>query len=240
MHINNSDRNSLFRDALPILPIEEERAYLHLAKFSKSPSVKKKARDKVIRSHYRFLGGMAIRWGNTFGIEPEELMAEGAYYMQRAVDNFDMEAKNIKFLSFASWYIRCAFQEVIKKTRPMLKMPDDEIRKMVRLDMQAAGDDDSSSSTLGELIPDETMIEIQESKENREEAFSKIMELTRGMESSARHMLFTYYGLGSDDSNRNTRELAESLGVSPQYVSRTIDTAKRFMLRRARGQKKDS
>jgi len=242
MYISDKDRSALFRDAKDPLPTHEEHAYLHLAKFSDKHHIRNKARDMVIRSHHRFLGGMALRWGSIFNIEPAEFMAEGALYLNRAIDNFDMSKKDkIKFLSYAAWYVRHAFQEVVRKSRPVFKMKDEDIKKIMRLDMPIPGDEGASDlNTYGDLLPDMKIEDAVDASDNKEEALSLLKDLMVGMTDRSKKIMFDYYGLEGREATRNTRELAEDIGTSHQYVAKAIDTSKRFMQRKLRAKTKDT
>ena len=72
-----------------------------------------KAKNEIIESNLRFVFDIAKRYTGR-GVSISELISDGNMGLLRAIDKFD-ETKDVKFISYAVWWIRQAMLESIKK-----------------------------------------------------------------------------------------------------------------------------
>lgn len=97
----------------------EERAYLELYHTTSDPNIKAKIADKIVRSNLKFVARLAIRYAKFFKLPSEDLFSGGKIELYNALNRYDLSNK-VRFLSYASFYIKLAFLEVLKVSRPMI------------------------------------------------------------------------------------------------------------------------
>ena len=78
-----------------------------------------KAKNEILEANLRFVFDIAKHYTGR-GVPISELISDGNMGLLRAIDKFD-ETKDVKFISYAAWWIRQAMLEAIKKKR-MLSM----------------------------------------------------------------------------------------------------------------------
>ena len=86
---------------------EEER---RLVKLAKQGDIL--AKNKILESNLRFVFNVAKNYRGC-GISINELISEGNMGLIKAIDKFD-ESKDVKFISYAVWWIRQGIQAYIK------------------------------------------------------------------------------------------------------------------------------
>lgn len=93
---------------------EEEKELIHLAKNGDLS-----ARNKVLTSNLKFVFDVAKSYKGQ-GIPMEELIAEGNMGLVHAFDKYD-ESKDVKFISYAVWWIRWHIQDAISRKREIIE-----------------------------------------------------------------------------------------------------------------------
>ncbi len=79
------------------------------------------ARQELIRSNLRLVVSIARRFSNR-GLNLSDLIAEGNIGLVRAVDLFD-PAKDVRFSTYATWWIRQAIRQGILMTSRPIRVP---------------------------------------------------------------------------------------------------------------------
>jgi RNA polymerase sigma factor (sigma-70 family) len=220
----------LYADALPPLDRKTERAYIHLAQKSPSPSVRRKAKDMLVRSNLRFLGVMAMRWASALNQDALDLAAEARMHMLRAVDKYDLDKHSVRFLSFSAWDILNAFQEVRRRSPLMKGAKGVDISNLIMsLDAELPNGDEGDTMTLGEMVKDELNPHRALSEEDMQHARHEVRKLLRNLDPVQVEMLERRFGIlpegaaetsdGVNDlESQSLVELAESFGVTPQSM----------------------
>lgn len=93
----------------PISKAREKR----LIKLAKKGNLK--ARNEIIDSNLRFVFDLAKRYARK-GVPISELISEGNLALFKAIDKFDYD-KDVKFITYAVWWIRQAMTECIRKNK---------------------------------------------------------------------------------------------------------------------------
>ena len=93
----------------PLTKAKEKR----LLKLSKKGNVK--AKNEILESNLKFVFDVAKHYTGR-GLSISELISEGNRGLVKAIDKFD-EAKDVKFISYAVWWIRQSMFEAIKKKK---------------------------------------------------------------------------------------------------------------------------
>lgn len=104
-----------------VMTIEEEREAFYLVQ-NGNTSEKKEARDKIINCNQRFVIAMAKKYASCDKKSLLDFIEAANLGLMEAIDCFDMK-KNVKFTSFAVWYVRRAINKykasygtVVKRT----------------------------------------------------------------------------------------------------------------------------
>jgi RNA polymerase primary sigma factor len=98
------------------LPREEE---LRLARKAKGGDGR--ALERLVRSNLRFVIRVAKKYQNR-GLSLSDLIAEGNMGLMRAALKFD-DRKNIKFISYAIWWIRQAILQALAEQSRLFRVP---------------------------------------------------------------------------------------------------------------------
>lgn len=101
---------------LTIITMEEERAYAErIAKGDQE------ARRKLTEANLRLVVKIARRYTNQ-GLSPLDLIEEGNIGLMRAVEKFD-PARNCRFSTYATWWIRQAVERAIANQSRTVRLP---------------------------------------------------------------------------------------------------------------------
>jgi RNA polymerase sigma factor (sigma-70 family) len=92
------------------------------------------ARERIINSNLRWVIKEANRYSALSGVQSEDLIGEGFYALVQAAHHYDVE-RSTKFLSFATYYIRGAFSDLIKKEEKFRK-------RLTMVDVFSSDEDD--------------------------------------------------------------------------------------------------
>lgn len=95
---------------IPLLTPEEELRLTRLWRDERDKS----ARERVMTAHLRVTVKAARRFSN-YGIDMEDLMAEGAAGLSRAMDKFDPE-KGFRFVTYASFWVRASIMDLVLRS----------------------------------------------------------------------------------------------------------------------------
>ena len=101
---------------IPVLSVEEERELIKKAKAGD-----KEAFQKLISSYLKFVVSLAKLY-HTDDVPLEDLINEGNMGLLRAFQHFDLN-KNVRFLSYAVWWIRQAIFKLIKESGSVVRIP---------------------------------------------------------------------------------------------------------------------
>lgn len=171
------------------------------------------AKNEIIKSNLRFVFDIAKHYTGR-GVSILELISEGNMGLIKAIDKFD-ESKDVKFISYAVWWIRQSILESIKK------------RNLVNF-VGIESDKDNDSSIDNRKIEDEEDDNVQvfnnfstenedgynEVNENRRKIISKIIETLSGRE---RDIIEKYYGLNENEEQTLT-DIGKKYGLSSERV----------------------
>jgi RNA polymerase primary sigma factor len=116
-----SDKDSLRRYFNEIrgnkgYPLEEEALLLKKAKEGDQT-----AQEKIIKAHLRFVVKIARMYRNK-GLDLSDLISEGNSGLLKAIENFK-EEKNVRFLTYAGYWIRKNISLAIQKQSGLIHVP---------------------------------------------------------------------------------------------------------------------
>lgn len=120
--------NAYFRDIrnIPLLSEEEEKDLLNKAQKGDDEAV-----DKLIKSNLRFVVTVAKHYQGR-GLELIDLISEGNFGLIEAIKSFD-QSRNVRFLSYAIWWIKQCIVNAIGKYGKTVKLPMSQIVKITKI-----------------------------------------------------------------------------------------------------------
>ena len=103
----------------PLTKAKEKR----LLKLSKKGNVK--AKNEILESNLKFVFDVAKHYTGR-GLSISELISEGNMGLVKAIDKFD-EAKDVKFISYAVWWIRQSILQAIAEQSRIVRLPLNQV-----------------------------------------------------------------------------------------------------------------
>ena len=122
--------------------------------------MRERIKEKIISANLRFVLKMALQYHRKMGVDLNDLMSEGKIGLLKAVDLFDWR-KEIKFISFAVWHIRCMISKYLEDI-DLIRLPSHQKIKLNKL--KASGEIDSADDDmklLNELTKETASFDIQ-------------------------------------------------------------------------------
>ncbi|MDD3000146.1 MAG: RNA polymerase sigma factor RpoD/SigA [Candidatus Riflebacteria bacterium] len=128
-----SDENQLLKDYFkdlkkhPPLTKEEETILLKQVKEGNE-----RAKKRLIVANLRFVVAVAKRYRHINEVPFEDLIAVGNLGLMRAAQRFDVD-KNVRFISYAVWWIRQAMIQVVSSHGNPIRLPLNRIHTGLRI-----------------------------------------------------------------------------------------------------------
>lgn len=172
-----------------------------------------KAKNELLEANLKFVFDIAKRYTGR-GLSISDLISEGNMGLLRAIDKFD-ESKDVKFISYAVWWIRQAMMEAIKKKKMLT---------MVEIDPNISNDAVFERSVSDE--EDDVLLKNDISFSNSDEEEKKELGLTQkevvgkllnSLNNREREIIEYYYGLGSNDE-LTLYEIGQKFGLTSERV----------------------
>ena len=201
-------------EQIPLLSVEEEKSLLIQA--SKG---NKAAKDKLIQSNLRFVVKIANLYKNR-GVEIEDLICEGNEALLKAIEKMDL-SKNVRFITYASFWIRQYMKAAIYKTGRAVAIPQNKGKELKNPNWKAASLDqpfcDSQDSlTLMDCIKDEINITPED------ECINKILSCQvntclNKLKDKEYQVLTKHYGLNGEKS-KSYCDIGQEMNFSREGV----------------------
>lgn len=187
---------------------EEERALIIKAKKGDIA-----AQNKILVANLRFVFDVAKKYRGA-GASMEDLIAEGNVGMVKAIKKFNTNY-DIKFFSYAVWWIRQSMQSFIKKTQTSknIEKGDDELNSIVKENAVSDSEDDVINKK-------DILLSNEEDEKNKQiEKNQKVVvdKLLVGLDGRERLIIEKYYGLNGN-KEQNLEEIGNKLGISKERV----------------------
>ena len=157
------------------------------------------AKNKLITANLRFVFDVAKNYKG-YGASLDDLISEGNMGLMKAIDKFD-ESKDVKFISYAVWWIRQSIQDFIKK-----KNIRDSIEKLEYESIR-------SNNDAYDILP---KYDIEDSESFKLKQKKIIEKLLVKLDKRARFIIMSYYGL--NDKEMTLEEIGKILKISKERV----------------------
>lgn len=172
-----------------------------------------KAKNELLEANLKFVFDIAKHYTGR-GLSISDLISEGNMGLLRAIDKFD-ESKDVKFISYAVWWIRQAMSEAIKKKKMLT---------MVEIDPNTSNDavfersvSDEEDEVLGKNDTSFSNCEEEERKELGATQREVVGKLLGSLNRREREIIESYYGLGNNDE-MTLYEIGKKYNLSSERV----------------------
>jgi len=179
-----------------------------------------KARNEILEANLKFVFDVAKRYTGR-GVSIGDLISEGNLGLVKALDKFD-ESKNVKFISYAVWWIRHSMLDAIQKKELMnsveieLGSDNDNL-----FDKKFSDEDDESYTNEPGFTVDNTIERMSEQNSLINKMFSNL---------SKRELKVITHSFGIDGKRKmNLIELGNELGITSERVRQIKTNAIRKM-----------
>jgi RNA polymerase primary sigma factor len=183
----------------------------HLLRLSRNGNTK--AKNELLEANLKFVFDIAKRYTGR-GLSISDLISEGNMGLLKAIDKFD-ESKDVKFISYAVWWIRQAMSEAIKKKKMLT---------MVEIDPNTSNDavfersvSDEEDEVLGKNDTSFSNCEEEERKELGATQKEVVGKLLGSLNRREREIIESYYGLGNNDE-MTLYEIGKKYNLSSERV----------------------
>jgi RNA polymerase primary sigma factor len=220
---------------IPVMSHEEE---IHCAQ--KAEAGDDDARQRLVLSNLRFVVSLAIRYKN-LGLPLLDLINEGNVGLMKASEKYDWR-KDVKFISYARWWIRHYILRALFNQRNMIKLP---FKYASQLTMQQ-NDNSESNLSVGKLKKftqltsldeniyneeSETILDVLKDTKNepvedkliKVQLREKINHCLDKLNPIEKHVINWHFGLNSERS-MTLREIGERFSLTKERI-RQIEKA---------------
>lgn len=178
--------------------------------------------EKLVTSNLKFVVSIVKKYKN-YGVPFSDLIAEGNIGLVRAAYKFDYK-RDIKFISYAVWWIRQAIQEYIKKVtlNNTKELSDIKVNSNCA-SVDENGEDLSDNKMTPNTLSDDESNDLDEYKKS---SVNKLLECLSHRESD---IISCYFGLN------NTEDLTlEEIGSKYNLTKERVRQIKEKALRKLR------
>lgn len=170
----------------PLTKAKEKR----LLKQSKRGSTK--AKNELLEANLKFVFDVAKHYTGR-GLSISELISEGNMGLLKAIDKFD-DSKDVKFISYAVWWIRQAMSDAIKKNKAINFVDIEPNENNDSTINNKLVDEEDESSSYNSLYSNEYDEKVKEITLNQKAVVGKIM---KSLNERERDIIEYYYGINN-------------------------------------------
>lgn len=171
------------------------------------------AQNEILTANLRFVFNIASRYKGK-GVAISDLISEGNMGLVKAIQKFNPE-RDVKFISYAVWWVRNSMQEFIKKRQICLSVEkeEDSLNKPI------------SNSNFTYDVEDEyvtkkeTVLSNEEDEEKRELHKNQrkiVNELLSSLNEREKFIVEQYYGI--NEKEKNLEEIGSILGLTKERI----------------------
>lgn len=170
------------------------------------------AQNEILTSNLRFVFNIASRYKGQ-GAAISDLISEGNLGLVKAIQKFNPE-KDVKFISYAVWWVRNSMQEFIKKRQVCLNIEKDEDTLNIPLTSNKIPDtEDEWVERKDAVLSDEEDEAKRELHNNQRKIVNELLGILEGRE---KYIVEQYYGIGCKE--KNLEEIGKELGITKERV----------------------
>ena len=181
-----------------------------------------KARNEIVESNLKFVFDVARRYTGR-GVSISDLISEGNMGLIKAYEKFD-ETKDVKFISYAVWWIKQSMLECIKKAslRALNEIrKEDNINPVI--EKTITDDEDENVTSYETSYSDEYETHDNEIEDENRNTVSILLAHLNNRE---RRVIECYYGM-NDNKELTLFEIGKEMHLSSERVRQIKVTAMR-------------
>ena len=171
----------------------------------------KMALDTLIKHNLRFVISIAKKYRKYTDVSFSDLISEGNIGLIKAANKFD-PTKNIKFSSYAVWWIKASIKECIEGYKGKIEYSIVDDYQVTNLDEK-------------DLIYDEINEEFEKKMNNLQSRQSAIEDLIKCLEEREKKIIMLFYGLGNTSKEMKLDEVSKEMGITKERVRQIKDDA---------------
>ena len=171
-----------------------------------------KAKNEILEANLRFVFDIAKHYTGR-GVPISELISDGNMGLLRAIEKFD-ESKDVKFISYAVWWIRQAMLESIKRRNAINFVeiePNTDNDSSMDKKLIEDDEDDASFNNDFSNENDEKSMEVSENQRNI------ITSLIGTLSDRERDIVENYYGI-NDKKELTLTDIGKKYNLSSERV----------------------
>ena len=177
-----------------------------------------KARNAIINSNLRFVIQVA-RGYQGMGLPLEDLVAFGNIGLFEAIDKFDC-SKNVKFITFAVWYIRAEIQKALNDLSRTVRIPSHRTQTEeygTKSIHAPVGDDENSETYADRYLPADDTVSLRD----RQDFKYDLQRVLSQLPDKQRKAVTLFYGIGCEFPQCMER-IAEELQVTGERARQLV------------------
>ena len=183
------------------------------------------AKNELLEANLKFVFDVAKHYTGR-GIPISDLISEGNMGLLKALDKFD-ETQDVKFFSYAVWWIKQSMLDCIKKKKLINTVEiDSSTSNDTFIDRTVLDEEDEIVNNKDKYFSNETEETKKETNKEQKEIISKLIGVLSQRE---RDIIESYYGL----NNKRELTLAE-IGLEFGLTSERVRQIKRNSLKKLR------
>ena len=182
---------------------------------------KLKARNTIIESNLRFAVQVARQYQG-MGLEMEDLIAFANVGLFEAVDRFDT-SKNVKFITFAVWYIRAEIQKALNDLSRTVRIPSHRTATeeySTKSISTPVGDDENKETYADRYLAAD---EVRSSRDRADLTFDIDRALAQ-LKPKQEEALRRNYGLGVEYA-QSMEQIGEEMGITNERARQLVRQA---------------
>lgn len=194
-----------------------ERRLIRLAKKGNE-----KAKNELVESNLRFVFDLAKKYANK-GVPISELISEGNVALFKAIDKFDSD-KDVKFITYAVWWIRQAMTEMIRKNKVMKEFEGSNDNDTTSNTQSNIYDNEDDNEYIANELSDYIDERKRECEKNQEQMVNDLMD---GLNDKEKDIIESYYGI-----NGKKEETLMEIGKRYNLTCERVRQLKRNVIKR--------
>lgn len=181
------------------------------------------ARQEILESNLRFVFNVANKYKGK-GVPMEDLISEGNVGLVTAIDRFD-EKRDVKFISYAVWWIKQSIQDCIKKNAYKNEFEGYADDNLSCNDSIKSSDEELSKDMINKsFVTEEEASAKKELDTNQKYVISKLL---KKLDDKGRYVMKAYYGI--DQNPMTLEDIGDELGLSKERIRQIKEKSLKFL-----------